>query len=236
MIGTWRTPAGHEAQMEYREGTSDWNTISACLRNPMADTGDEYHLPSGLSGWALDVGAHIGAVTVGLLLDNPDLRVVAIEAVEPNVELLRANLERNGLTSRAVVLHGAAWDGVGTTQVEYGYTGSETARVHTFIGSVSPWIDAADRLYAEVPIVSLADALAYTDGGFVWVKTDCEGCEHRFFRGPGLAELGPIIGEWHMRDGTPQAFAEQLSATHTVTWSAGDGQGGPFEAFAAARR
>ena len=30
-----------------------------------------------------------------------------------------------------------------------------------------------------------------------------------------------------LRDGTPESFAEQLGATHEVTWTAGIG-GGPF--------
>jgi len=210
--------------MAFREGTSDWNTISACLRNPMADTGDEYHLPSGLSGWALDIGAHIGSVTVGLLLDNPDLRVVAIEAVPANVELLRENLERNGVADRCVVVAGAAWSGSGSVTVEYGYTGSELAETHTWIGSVSPWITGADRTYLEVPVVTLRDALALTDdAGFVWVKADCEGCEHRFLAGPELAHIGRIEGEWHARDGSPESFASQLDPTHSVTWAAGSG-------------
>lgn len=228
----WQTPGGQRAHMAFREDTSDWNTISACLRNPTADTGDEYHLPSGLSGWALDIGAHIGAVTVGLLLDNPDLRVVAIEAVPENVTLLRRNLELNDLTDRCVVLAGAAWSaGSKVKRIEYGYTGSEIARVHAYIGSVSPWISTADREYTDVPVITLAGAIAATGGaGFVWVKSDCEGCEHRFLKGPGMAKVGFITGEWHRRDGTPESFRAQLDKTHMVTWQDGDGQGGPFEA------
>lgn len=225
----WQTPAGNVATITYRADTSDWNTVSACLRNPYGG-GDEYHLPTGLSGWALDVGAHIGSVTIGLLLDNPDLRVVAIEAVPPNVELIRTNLEQNGLTDRCVLLAGAAWKGKGTVEVEYGYTGNETAETHRYIGSISPWLEApGDSQRSEVPVYTLKDALAHTDGSFVWVKTDCEGCEHYFFKGPLLASLGTIEGEWHHRDGDPQRFAGQLAKTHDVTYGEGIG-GGPFRA------
>ena len=81
-----------------------------------------------------------------------------------------------------------------------------------------------------MPRYSLADAIKATGGeGFAWVKADCEGCEHYFFRGPGLRKLAEISGEWHHRDGSPQEFAEQLSATHDVTWAEGVG-GGPFRA------
>lgn len=229
--GVWQTPGGHAATMTYRDGTSDWNTISACLLNPMGPTGDEYHMPSGLSGWGLDVGAHIGSVAVGLLLDNPDMRMVAIEGVPPNVDLIRQNLAQNGLTDRCTVLHGAAWDGRGTLDIEYGYTGSEVAEVHAFIGSITPWMDApGDKVSSTVPIVNLAHAIRLTGGeGFVWVKTDCEGAEFHFFKGAGMKKLGVIEGEWHQRDGTPEQFAEQLSKTHVVDWGQGIG-GGSFKA------
>ena len=228
----WQTPNGNGVRLTYRADTSDWNTVSACLRNPYdATTGDEYRLPAGLSGWGLDIGAHIGSVTIGLLLDNPDMRVVAIEAVPDNVELIRRNLEANGLTDRCVLLAGAAWKGKGTIEVEYGYTGSEVAETHAYIGSIDPWMDAPGaKQTATVPIYSLADAIKATGGeDFVWVKSDCEGCEHHFLKGAGLRKVGTISGEWHRRSGDPERFIGQLSKTHTVEWSEGIG-GGPFRA------
>jgi FkbM family methyltransferase len=225
------TPHGNPARFKTRSGTSDLATVGASNRL-WGNLVDEYHIPSGLSGWALDVGAHIGSVTVPLLIDNPNLRVIAIEAVPPNVELLEENLELNGVRDRCEVAHGAAWDSSRKTiDIEYGYTGSEVAETHAYIGSVTPWLDApGDKQSATVMVVSLKDAIRWTGGeGFVWVKTDCEGAEHRFFRGPGLRKLGIIEGEWHERDGSPESFAEQLSKTHTVSWEQGIG-GGPFRA------
>jgi FkbM family methyltransferase len=226
----WPTPGGNVATLTYRADTTDWNTVSACLSNPYGG-GDEYHLPSGLSGWGLDVGAHIGSVTIGLLLDNPAMQVVAIEAVPDNVDLIRQNLAANGVEDRCVLLPGAAWKGRGPIEVEYGYTGSDVAVDHRFIGSITPWIDAPGEVQkATVPRYSLSDALKHTNGqGFVWVKTDCEGCEHFFFRGPGLKQLAVIEGEWHHRDGDPADLAERLGKTHEVTYAEGIG-GGPFRA------
>ena len=223
------TPHGRPAKFKCRNGTSDLATVGASNRL-WGNLVDEYHIPEGLTGWALDVGAHIGSVTVPLLMDNPDLRVVAIEAVPDNVTLLSENLNLNGVYDRCVILAGAAWPGSGTIDVEYGYTGSELAETHAYIGSVTPWLDApGEKQTATVPRYSLIDALALTDGGFVWVKSDCEGCEHAFFRGPGLRKVGRIEGEWHERDGTPESFAKQLAKTHDVSWEQGIG-GGPFRA------
>ena len=224
----WQTPGGHTAKMCYRGGTSDWNTISACLRNPMADGGDEYHLPTGLTGWALDLGAHVGSVTVGLLLDNPGLRVLAIEAVPENAALIVANLAMNGLSLRAIVWNAAGWDTSGTIDVEWDYSGSEAATVNRYIGSVSPWLFDAPRTHTTVKSVTLEDALAVTDGGFVWVKADCEGCEHKFFQGD-LSRIGHLEGEWHERDGTADGLVAAFAPTHETTWSQGIG-GGPFRA------
>ena len=225
------TPHGRPARFKVRDDTSDLATVGATNRL-WGNLVDEYHLPEGLVGWALDLGAHIGSVTVPLLMDNPDLRVVAIEALPVNVDMLRDNLELNGVADRCTILCGAGWPGKGQIDVEFGYTGSETAETHAYIGSVSPWLDApGSKQTVSVPRYSLKDAIAETgDEGFVWVKADCEGCEHAFFRGPGLRRLGLIVGEWHQRDGTPEAFAKQLSRTHEVTWEQGIG-GGPFRAI-----
>lgn len=224
------TPHGIAARFKCRDGTSDLSTVGANNRL-WGKLVDEYSIPAGLTGWALDVGAHIGAVTVPLLLDNPDLRVVAIEAVPDNVTLLHENLNLNGVYDRAVVINAAAWKAGEAIDVEYGYTGSEVAETHAYIGSVTPWMDApGEKRSATVPIVTLKDAVAITGGeGFGWVKIDCEGCEHHFLRGAPLRKLGVIEGEWHHRDGTPEQFAQQLSKTHEVTWSEGIG-GGPFRA------
>jgi FkbM family methyltransferase len=225
-----QTPHGRPAKFKCRNGTSDLATVGASNRL-WGNLVDEYLIPEGLTGWGLDVGAHIGSVTVPLLLDNPDLRVVAIEAIPDNVELLSENLNLNDVYERTTILAGAAWPGKGNIDVEYGYTGSEVAETHAYIGSVTPWLDApGDKQVASVPRYSLTDVLELTDGqGFVWVKSDCEGCEHLFFRGAGLRKLGTIVGEWHQRDGTPEDFAKRLSKTHDVTWSQGIG-GGPFRA------
>ena len=224
------TPHGRPARFKCRAGTSDLATVGATNRL-WGNLVDEYHIPEGLTGWGLDVGAHIGSVTVPLLMDNPDLMVVAIEALPDNVDLLSENLNLNGVYDRCVVINGAVWSRKGMIEVEYGYTGSEVAETHRFIGSITPWLDApGEKQSVKVPGYTLARAIELTQGeGYVWVKIDCEGAEHHFLRGPLLRKLGVIEGEWHERDGTPESFAKQLSKTHDVTWSQGIG-GGPFRA------
>lgn len=223
---TFRTPHGNPVTFALRPGSSDWNTANSCCGE-----NDEYHLPTGLSGWALDVGAHIGACAVPLLLDNPDLRVVAIEALPENATLLRENLRMNGVADRCIVLEGAAGDGK-PTRIGYGPRSGDLQHSE-FIGSMhAP--ETAD--FIEVPGFSLMDAynaadldLWKSDDGFVWVKSDCEGGEYPFFGngGSALGRLAFITGEHHF--GYSQ-IEEILAATHDVTMTSGEPSFGHFEA------
>lgn len=215
--GTFRTPRGQNVSMAYREDTSDWNTLRSCMDE------DEYRLRElTLSGTALDVGAHIGGVTIGLALDNPDLHVVAIEAVPPNVVLLRENIERAGVGDRVTVLHAAAGKGK-TATIRWAFEGNATADHHAFIGnSLLP--GPATHLSEKMPVVKLADLVAQ-HGPFAFAKVDCEGCEYPFLRGKALSQVAHIRGEVHA---DPIKLVDALVPTHEVTTP--DTIPGPFEA------
>src|SRR5688500_13960928 len=100
--GQWRTPNGRPVTPHYRDDTNDWNTLTSALDE------DEYGLAGlSLAGEAADIGAHIGAVTVGLLVDHPGLVVYAVEPLLENIDLLQANLNQNGVAGRCQVRMGA---------------------------------------------------------------------------------------------------------------------------------
>ena len=227
-VGEFRAPRGHPATMHYRAGTSDWNTLFSALNE------DEYGLRGlHLAGRALDIGAHIGAVAIGLALDNPALAVTAIEPVPDNVRLLRANVEANDLASRVTVIEGAA--GHGEITVWYGYRGTEIAEHHAFIGNSSLAYDhggALDHDEITYPGFSLSELV---DGGqLALLKIDDEGGEYDFLADPAVGLVQVIVGEWHNVRGHVQSdIAGLLSATHEVTFSGpADGPGG----FRAVRR
>ena len=113
--------------MSVRPGTSDWNTVQACALG-------EYPFPQGISGWALDIGAHIGAATVPLALLNPDLRIMAVEALPENVAMLMANIERNGLGGQVFVVHAAASDSAEPVRIMYGHIADASGQ-HEYIGN-----------------------------------------------------------------------------------------------------
>ncbi len=203
--GTFRTPRGRQVTMAYREDTNDWNTLRSCLDE------DEYRLRElALDGMALDVGAHIGGVSVALAVDHPELRVVAVEAVPPNVELLRANAEANGVSDRLTVIAAAAGKGK-TATIRWAFAGNETADHHAFIGnSLLP--PGGTHLSERVPVVKLADLVAQF-GPFAFLKIDCEGCEFPFLTGRALRQVAHIRGEVHAN---PTPMVTALMDTHDV--------------------
>lgn len=185
--GRWTTPRGNAATLTYRRDTNDYNTIQSAIGE------DEYHLAGlHLTGFALDIGAHIGSVTIALALDNPELRIAAVEAVPANVELLRRNVERNGIADRVTIIHAAAGDG-SQQRIAWGFRGSELATHHAFIGNSNLPADS-EHDEALVPGISLADLVG---GPIAFAKVDCEGCEYPFLDGPALLLVERIHGEEH---------------------------------------
>jgi FkbM family methyltransferase len=219
---TFTTPGGHPAHFLFRPDTTDWNTLASIT------THDEYGLPSGLTGWAADIGAHIGGATIALCLDNPDLNVIALEPLPENLEMIRANVAENGIGARVAVVEGL----IGTDEVLYGWTGNDSQRAHRYIGNMTgessgPQSVARPRRY------TLADLLDLAGGSLEFVKTDCEGGEWDFLTDPRMADVRVIAGEWHGIDGHDASdVVAILGATHDVTTDTGVGGGG----FRATRR
>ncbi len=212
------TPRGRPVTMWVREGTNDHNTLVSCL------TEDEYGLRDlHLEGWALDVGAYLGGVAVALLMDNPDLQVVAVEPVPGNVELLRRNIEVNELTARCEVIAGAAGNG-SEVNIRYGYSGSELACHHAFVGNMSLLAEPGP----ETPhtLVKMRTQTIPSLGEFVFAKVDCEGCEWDL----DLSAIPLVRGEWHPTRGHTQADVLALLPDHKVTFSGPEDGPGGFEA------
>ena len=172
--------------MAVRDGTNDHNVCYSII------TEDEYRIPSGLTGTALDVGAHIGAATVALCALNPDLRVVSIEALPANVELLRRNTAP--YADRVTILHAAA----GTNDTIYwnwAGTKAEPENPHRFIGNQYFGPDTAHDTMI-LPTVSLSEIVAQY-GPIAFLKIDCEGCEDTFLDDPAIDQVGWVAGEFH---------------------------------------
>ena len=175
----FRLKSGQSVQMHTRPGTNDHNVCFSIL------TEDEYRIDDlkPMSGLALDVGAHIGAATVALCALNPDLRVIAIEALPANVRLLRKNTAP--YADRVTVIHAAA----GTNPVVR-WNGKD--RTHRFIGN--QFGTGGVAYFGDT--VSLSEIVEQY-GPVRFLKIDCEGCEATFLDDPAIADVEWIAGEFH---------------------------------------
>lgn len=191
------TPRGKPAWMYVREDTIDYDICASSMLE------DEYGLADiSVSGHALDIGAHIGAVTVALALDNPDLRVTAVEVVPENVEVLRQNIERNGIGDRVTVVEAAAGGPDEASRTCYMRHRSYPSATDEYVAKSryiansfwSPENGTPDAEAVEIPVVSLSDLAS---DGVSFIKIDCEGAEWEFFRDPALANVTLVTGEYH---------------------------------------
>ena len=214
MIHAVSTAGGRSASFDVREDTNDSALVSAVVGQ------DEYGLGTlpELTGWALDIGSHVGSVAVALAMDHPRVNVIAVEPVPDNSALIRLNAERNGVGDRVHVEEAAATTKARST-VHYGYT--ETPETpddafvvaNRYIGNI--WHRDSSRSETKtVPGVSIrALAEKYETPSFEFAKIDCEGCEWSFLsRDAKLIEV--IVGEWH--DLPVDEIRKLLGKTHDV--------------------
>jgi FkbM family methyltransferase len=213
--GTFRTPGGRTATMHYRQETNDANTLTASLDQ------DEYGLPSGMSGVAVDVGGYLGSVGIALALDNPEMRVVIIEPVPDNFELIIANAQANGVLGQVSVRQGAVGKGHEPVEVWYRYQGSVSLDHHAFVGNSSLAYDNGGEAqhetisYRATSLADLRDELGHID----FLKIDCEGGEWAFFS-DGAKGVGIIVGEAHaVRGYQGRDIVGLLADTHDVILS-----------------
>lgn len=218
--GSWRSPGGHPLTMSYRIGTNDWNTLTATL------TEDEYGLPRGLRGHAVDVGGYLGSVGIALAADNPECRVTIIEPVPANCDLIEQNIAANH--SRATLVRGAVGKNHRKVTIRFGFRGSEAVEHHAFVGNSTLSDGATHYETVTYTPITLAEL-----GPLSFLKIDTEGAEWDFLTGP-VENVEAIVGEWHNTDGhTIGDMAALLEPTHVVTFSGP--QAGPGE-FRAVRR
>ena len=227
------TPNGVSVVFEARDGTNDHNVVfSICAA-------DEYGLrgTTTLEGWALDLGAHVGGVSICLALDNPNLRdVVAVEPVPENAELIRRHAARNGVRDRLSVLELAVGAPGDRVTMRYGFRHGTEIDHHAWIGNSSnvyqdPPVEDHDEL--EVGCLDLLALREAHGSAPSFVKVDCEGGEW-----PALEQLvalgSPVvIGEWHPVLGHQSAdelVAAFVAAGYSVQLDGPDGGPGLFRA------
>jgi FkbM family methyltransferase len=209
-----------------RDGTSDTNSFLACAIH------DEY----GLRGYVLDrrlmfdIGAHVGGVSI--LAASLGARVVAVEPVPENADIIRQNVALNGYEDAITVLEGA----VGTSTVAYGWTGEGlwgelTGAVHAFVGNTGHglaregYIPEHKITVEEFTLTGLTNEYGVPN----LLKIDCEGGEWAVLAEPVISSVPVILGEYHPWSGSSvdaeveftdnhERLLALLDASHAVTF------------------
>ncbi|HEX9368216.1 MAG TPA: FkbM family methyltransferase [Vicinamibacterales bacterium] len=147
-------------------------------------------LPAVLSGDVVDIGANIGAFTLDAATRYPAATVHAYEPDPRTFQVLRQNVEANGLSSRVRIWNEAVARESGTLRLWQG-DGSVTA---------SAYIQGAARGdFHDVPAVTLPAVAARIQGRIGVLKLDCEGAEADILETAGAALDGVeyIVAEYH---------------------------------------
>lgn len=210
--------------MLWRDGTNDWNTLTACM------TEDEYAMRDRRGARTMvDVGGYLGGVGIGYALDNREARVWVVEPLPANCDLIRANIELNEVGDRVTLVEAAAdRPGRRRTKVLWDFSDTESGQHHRFVGNSSLAAGSVSRRSADVACVSLPALVAMAGGRIDLLKVDCEGGEYALFEGSAEG-VGDIVGEQH---GGFARLETLLRGTHDVT---NDGHA-DFGGFHAVRR
>jgi FkbM family methyltransferase len=174
----------------------------------------QYILKHAKPGWTcVDIGAHIGAVSVPLWSKAvPAGRVISVEADPRNVERIKANLSLNGY-SQDYVVNAALTDTKGTAQLRCyeGINGWQTLGNPSFAASHRSFL-------IEVPAMSFSDLVEMFDLESIdLVKIDVEGAEPLVVNGMvGFLQekrIGRVIFEvnYLMLEGLGKTVSELLS-------------------------
>jgi FkbM family methyltransferase len=209
-----RSPGGSRVSYAIRPDTNDEAMLNAVVAN------DEYGLRElgPLTGYALDIGSHIGSVALALAIDNPMLLVIAVEPVAENCEVIAASIRATGL--RNVIIHEAA---LGTDHVTVNYSAAETAdaagRHDTrWVGNVFREQPGDTRPVVQTTLSAILDLNGIDRVRFL--KTDCEGGEWAMFDDPAISRVDLMHGEFH--DRKPDDLAAALLPTHDLWIAPGD--------------
>ncbi|HWZ36174.1 MAG TPA: FkbM family methyltransferase [Mucilaginibacter sp.] len=138
-------------------GKLNYNTFDAGLQNYIYKVSTNY-------ACFVDIGSNIGVMTIGTLLENKQIKALAIDANADAIKLLKKSLKHNKLADRCEVINAVVGNADGS--IKFDGTGS-------VIGHVS-------ENGIDTPLLSLAGILNRFNHQKTLVKIDVEGYETQF--------------------------------------------------------
>ena len=226
---TVQSPRGKSVVIHDRENTCDLSIIGGTFYL-WGKTDDEYGLTDLHPKTFLDIGGHIGVVTLAVLVDNPECRAVILEPLPENIEAIERNLTENGVADRALIVPGA----ISTERLQR--VGYQLPRVpnapetdYYVGGSVDDAFEGDTITVVGYRLDELINLTAGYEGMVDLAKIDCEGCEYTLFEQDGVERVERWVGEYH-----PGGNLGTLQLTHDVK-TMPHGQGGTGN-FVAVRR
>jgi len=177
-----------------RRGTQDFDVINSIVVH------DEYDLkavPLNDGDVVLDLGAHIGGLSLLLASISKNLRIYAYEPLPENIRLLKRNAKLNGFSN--IFAHQLAISHKkGKMKIYYGDAITEIGRVHYFIGRQT---GSPCERYVEVDTTTLEEI--FSEHGIErckLIKSDMEGDESNVFKScpyDVLKRIDYFVGEHH---------------------------------------
>lgn len=192
-------PNGEKRTFWFRDGTNDESTIIACFEEDHYKILDEKFEKGDV---VIDLGAHIGGVSC-LLATIPGIKIISVEALPENLELLKKNLmQAGGAGTEGVVYENAIWSrSHEMIDICYG-DDSESGKVHRFIGTMGQGTDQQDSCGVET--ISLLSIFRKENiKKCKLLKADIEGAEEEVIRNTPkhvLKRIEKIKGEYHGGD------------------------------------
>ena len=192
-------PNGITANFLLRRNTADENTITATY------TEDEYKFAGFRpqpGDWMIDGGGYVGSTAILYAQLFPLAKIITIEPLPENADLIRKNIERNHLQDRIILIEGALWSVSGQKVKIYYRDTSEVGKVHKFVGSgFKQYHETVAEDHAEVNTVSLNDIITrYHIHRIRVLKMDIEGAEYEAVKGLSLSDklmIQTMVGEYH---------------------------------------
>jgi FkbM family methyltransferase len=207
-----KTPWGVEVTIFTRQGTNDWNTLYSCIAEDEYKIGD-LQVDAGNST-AVDIGAHAGGCSLAML--SRGFKVIAVEPLPENAELIMKNVEANRWENNFTLHHKAINEVSGNEiALRYGNEDTESGAHHRFIGNTIDSSEWQEDLWTQgreikVSTISLDDVLEVIENVDI-LKIDCEGAEWSAFKGTSpetLDKINSIVAELHALPTTKDMYKE----------------------------